>query len=130
MIVSYPAQFKKKDGMIYVEFPDLKGCETYGKLTESGAILEAQRVLLVYVCALLEDGNELPKASSIFELKPKQGEFISLITADITNHMKEVKSVKKTLTIPSWLNERAIDANINFSSVLQEALMKNLGILR
>lgn len=130
MIISYPAQFKKKDEMVYVEFPDLEGCETYGKLTESGAILEAQRVLVVYVCALLESGRELPRASSIFELNPESGAAFSLITVDITNHLNEVKSVKKTLTIPSWLNERAMDANINFSSVLQEALMKTLNIIR
>jgi post-segregation antitoxin (ccd killing protein) len=40
--------------------------------------------------------------------------------------MKNEKSVKKTLTIPSWLNDLAIENNINFSQTLQEALRKEL----
>ena len=129
MIVTYPAIFRKEDGKYCVDFPDLVGCQTFGGDLNEIA-LRAEEALTGYVLVLLEDGGNLPVSSDVFAIKVNEGEFVSLITVNITSFMKEVKSVKKTLTIPSWLNERALKENINFSAVLQEALIKSLGILK
>ena len=54
--------------------------------------------------------------------------FVNMISVDVKAYAKEhfEKSVKKTLTIPSWLNDVAMEKNINFSQVLQEALLTKI----
>lgn len=56
--------------------------------------------------------------------------FINIVTVDVAEYAKVhfEKSVKKTLTIPAWLNRLAMEQNINFSQVLQDALKAKLNI--
>lgn len=56
---------------------------------------------------------------------PPGGAFINMISVDVEAYAKEHfdKSVRKTLTIPAWLNTAAMEMGINFSQVLQEALL-------
>ena len=93
-----------------------------------------------YVYSARMEGEELPKASDLQDVDPKEvlreigskpGEgYVNMITVDVDSYAKEhfEKPVKKTLTIPSWLNEAAISQNINFSAVLQDALKERLGL--
>ena len=124
MLFVYPAVFHKEDGAYWVEFPDLEGCQTYGgTLNETMAC--AQEALAGYLLTLLEEGRELVPPSDVSAVSPDGDSFVTLVTCDI-NQYQDTKAVKKTLTIPAWLNERAVSMGVNFSQVLQEALMTKI----
>lgn len=125
----YPAVFEADEGSIAVNFPDLTNCFTQGE-NEIDALEMAQDVLngkLVY----LEDKHEvIPKPTSIKELSVKSNQYVTLVAADTFMYRKanSNKAVKKTLTIPSWLNEAAESQSINFSQVLQDALKQLVSV--
>ena len=77
-----------------------------------------------------DDGKTIPAASSAKDVKPAEGEIISLVDVDFAEYRRknEMKVVKKNCTLPSWLCYEAEKANINFSQVLQEGLKRELGI--
>ena len=88
----------------------------------------AAEALEGYALCLLENGQKLPSASNPTKIRLEdENSFISLIQTNV-DLSKHTKSVKKTLTIPAWLNERALAEKINFFSVLQNALLKELKI--
>ena len=123
MLFVYPAIFHKEEDSYCVEFPDLAGCHTYGSsLTET--MEAAQEALAAYLLTLLEQKKTIVAPSDISSIHTEDG-FSSLVSCDI-NQYKDTKAVKKTLTIPSWLNERAVSMGINFSQVLQEALLSKI----
>ena len=123
MLFVYPAIFHKEEDSYWVEFPDLEGCHTYGT-----SIIEtmeaAQEALSGYLLTLLDQGESIVAPSDISSYNPSDG-FSSLVSCDI-NQYKDTKAVKKTLTIPSWLNDRAISMGLNFSQILQEALLSKI----
>lgn len=123
MLFVYPAVFHKENDAYWVEFPDLPGCHSYGaSVTETMAC--AQEALSGYILTLLEQGRAIAVPSDIATLSVEDG-FTSLVSCNI-NQYKETKAVKKTLTIPAWLNERAVSKGVNFSQVLQEALLSKV----
>lgn len=126
----YPATFTKEDtGDYSVVFNDLKGCATYGD-TLSHAYEMATDALCLYLWSLEDKKLPIP-APTIPENKViSENEFVALIGADVDAYRRKMenKAVKKTLTIPSWLNEKAEEAGINFSQVLQRALKEELSI--
>ena len=77
------------------------------------------------------EGETLPKASSADEITVEDG-ILVIVEFDIAEYRRKNRSraVKKTLSIPEWLNEAAIRENLNFSQVLQDALMEKLGMNR
>ena len=77
---------------------------------------------------LLEQKKPLPKASSISKMKVSADAFPTLVETDLSTALAKNKSVKKTLTIPAWLNDMATDRGINFSQVLQNALFEQMEI--
>ncbi|MCI8550892.1 MAG: HicB family protein [Lachnospiraceae bacterium] len=123
MLFVYPAIFHKEEDSYWVEFPDLEGCHTYG-----GSVNEtmeaAQEALAGYLLTLLEQKKEFSTPSDISTIRVEDG-FSSLVSCDI-NQYKDTRAVKKTLTIPSWMNDRAIAMGVNFSQVLQEALLTKI----
>lgn len=112
MLTMYPACFYKEEDGYSVVFPDLENgyLGTCGKDLEE-AVAMAIDCLAGYIHLSWELNDEIPPASPLNEI-------------DVKEHFE--KSVKKTLTIPSWLNDLAIENNINFSQVLQEALLTKL----
>ncbi|MBP3366557.1 MAG: type II toxin-antitoxin system HicB family antitoxin [Treponema sp.] len=123
MKVVYPAVFHEEDGGWWVEFPDLPGCSTQGG-TESEAYCNAVEAMELF----LQDDYEvrtLPAPSAAEKVAHDEGDFVSLVCG---NFAAPQKAVKKTLTIPAWLNTEAERAKINFSQVLQEAICKKLGV--
>lgn len=120
MLFIYPAIFHQEDDSYWVEFPDLEGCHTYGS-SLSETVESAQEALSGYILTMLEQGRDIPAPSDISALHPDDG-FCSLVSCDI-NQYRDTRAVKKTLSIPSWLNDRAISMGVNFSQVLQEALL-------
>lgn len=123
----YPAIFTTEPEGISVTFPDLPNCATSGK-TISEALEMASDALALMLYDMEEDGKEIPPASDIRTLAANDDAFISLIACDTLEYRKmfDGKAVKKTLTIPSWLNKAAERENINFSAVLQNALRAQL----
>ena len=120
----YPAVFHSEDTGFYVFFPDLKGCHTQGENIED-ATLMAQEALGLYLEYLLEDNKVIPQVSLPSSLSITEKDFVAMISVDIFIYKDKAngKAIKKTLTLPAWLNEEAEKQHMNFSSVLQEALM-------
>ena len=127
MLTIYPAIFHKEDGSYWVEFPDLEGCQTCGDNLQDAMSL-SQEALGLYVVSLLEDGKIPPQPSDITALTPEEGAFVTLVAVNPEIYRRNTKAIKKTLTIPAWLNEEAEKKHINFSSILQEALKQELSL--
>lgn len=130
MKYAYTAVFTLEESGLYsVNFPDLPGCYTSGD-DMSNAIYMAQDVLNLTLYDLEQDKKFIPKASKPQDIKTADEQFTSVIAVDTDTYRRyyENKSVKKTLTIPMWLNERAEQANVNFSGVLQSALKEILQV--
>ena len=126
----YPACFYPEDnGQFSVIFPDLGGIATYGNDLED-AIGMATDLLCTWVLECKKDKEQLPDPSNIREVEPEgENAFVNLIVADIEAYTaKNNKSIKKTLTIPAWLNEIAEKEGVNFSQVLQSALKERLHV--
>ncbi len=129
----YPACFypcEEKEGYT-VTVPDLPGCVTEGE-SLAEAIEMASDAASGWVLDALEDGEKLPPPTlESGKLKPEYPNgFISLIVLDIDGYAEKYgsKAVRKSLTIPSWLNTQAERENVNFSEVLQNALVERLHI--
>ena len=91
----------------------------------------AQNALALMLTHLEDEQKEIPSASSINSITAKGNSFVTYITCDtiVYRRLMNKTAVKKTLTIPSWLNDSAIAAGLNFSQVLQDALKQQLNIL-
>lgn len=121
----YPAVFTPEDdGGYSVAFPDVDGCFTQGETIED-AYKMAFDALGLAIDFLESEKRTIPSPSTPNEIKLNENEFVVIIEFDMLEYQKKhnSKSVKKTLTIPQWLNEEAMAKNINFSQVLQEALL-------
>ena len=130
-IYFYPAVFTYEEGQeIAVFFPDLD-VATSGE-NEDDALLSARELLGVVLSGLEEDGEEIPKASSLRDLVVEENEKVVLIDVFMPAYrMANVnRSVNRTVTLPAWLNAAALEVNLNLSQVLQEALKEKLAINR
>lgn len=123
MLNVYPAIFHKEVDSVWVEFPDLEGCHTYGDSLPQTIEL-ASDALGLYLAALLDKNLPVPAPSDITSVIVDDTCFVSYIYCDVTKYRKKVKSVKKTLTLPEWIDEEACRRNINFSQTLQKALIE------
>ena len=126
----YPAIFSpEENGSYSVYFPDLEGCYTCGDNLQD-ALFMADDVLAFTMYDYEKEGREIPVPSKVENVEKEAGEFANYIACDTVSYarMHDNRAVKKTLTIPQWLNDAAIKADINFSQVLQEALMKKVNL--
>lgn len=132
----YPALFtldmtdkNYPNGVYLVNFPDISGCFTDGE-TLNEAYSMAEDALNLMLCSLEDRKEDIPTPTDVKDIKCDENSFVSLISADTLTYRKlyDKKAVKKTLSIPAWLNNLALERNINFSNTLQNALIKELGI--
>ncbi len=127
---AYPAVFTpEKEGGYSITFPDLEGCYTCGdNLPDSLMMAEDALALVLY--GYEADGRAIPSPSTAANIPLADGEFVNFIACDTLTYRKMYnnKAVKKTLTIPEWLNEAASEAGVNFSQVLQDALKARLNL--
>ena len=123
----YPAIFTIEPEGISVAFPDLPDCATSGETLQE-AIEMASDALALMLYEMEEDSIEIPPATDVRKISVSQDAIVSLVACDTLEYRKmfDSKAVKKTLTIPSWLNKAAERENINFSAVLQSALRAQL----
>jgi predicted RNase H-like HicB family nuclease len=127
MLFSYPALIYKDGNAFSVEFPDLPGCLTFG-VTLPDAMFSASEALGLFLANSIEQDLAVTPPSDLSKLKTETG-FYSLVTTDVDNYFADSKAVKKTLTIPKWLNSKAERSGINFSQVLQTAIKQRLGLV-
>ncbi|MFJ7407050.1 MULTISPECIES: type II toxin-antitoxin system HicB family antitoxin [unclassified Lysinibacillus] len=113
-----------------ITFPDLPGCITEGSNMDEAAYM-SKDVLAGFLYGMEEDGEQIPAPSNPSNIDLPQGAFISIVEVrtDYIRDEIENKAVKKTLTIPKWLNDAAEKENINFSQLLQFAIKERLGII-
>lgn len=125
----YPAIFyPEENGTYSVIFPDLNDLATQGDtLTE--AMCMAEDACSLYLFTSIRDGESLPEPSKIKNITvDDDSAFVNMILVDLTEYSKKYsdKAVKKTLSIPMWLNTVCEENHINFSKVLQEALLNKI----
>lgn len=123
--IGYPAVFTKAENEQYfVEFPDLEGCFTQGDTIQE-AVYRAQEALAIYY---LEKKGELPSASALRAIQDENpNSVVQIIAIDTDNYIvKSQRAIKKTLTIPEWLNELSEKYGVNFSHILKNALISYL----
>lgn len=127
---SYPCviTYDKNDSMYYVNFPDLEDCFTDGESLEE-ALYNAKDVLGLVLYAKEENNIEIlpPENKPIFTKENQSISYISVWMPLVRDEI-ENKSIKKTVTIPKWLNDLAEENNVNFSKILQVSLKKYLGV--
>ena len=125
----FPAVFDIAEDGVSVEFPDLPSCLPCAENIEK-AVENAKAALKLHIFGMEQDNEEIPEPSPISQIHCESNQCIMLIDVFMSPFRDNQKSkpVKKTLTIPLWLNNMAIKQNINFSAVLREALEAKLNI--
>lgn len=124
----YPALFHQaEEGGFWVSFPDFPECLTDGD-NMGDAYEMAFDALGLAISDKLQNNEKLPTPSSFENISVDPGSFLVVIEFDKLAYNKKhnSKAVKKTLSIPEWLNEEAIALGVNFSQVLQEALIQKI----
>ena len=124
----YPAIFHTaEEGGFWVTFPDFPECMTQGDDMQN-AYEMAVDALDLAITSRKKEQLEIPVPSKPHEISTSIDECCVVIEFDMLAYQKRnnSKAVKKTLTIPEWLNEEAISLGINFSQVLQEALLQKI----
>ena len=126
---TFIALFTFEDDGISIEFPDLPGCLSCAD-TQEEALYNAQEVLGLYLVGMEDDGEEIPSPTPLNKISLEKNQIPTLVQVYMPLARQQAKpvSVKKTLTIPSWLNVLAEENHINFSQLLQTALKEQLNI--
>lgn len=123
MNIIYPAEIHIDEDGLWLKFVDFD-CFTEGE-TMDELLDNAAEALECHALGLLEAGEKMPAATGYNKLHNGENLLYTLIRVDV-DLAKNCRSVKKTLTIPEWLNKQAMSRNLNFSKILQEALIANL----
>lgn len=131
----YIAVFTYEQDGIHVVFPDLPGCITFGK-DEEEAVLMAREALALHLYGMEQDGDEIPQASPLQVLAEEEdlqrNEVCTLVEAfmPVFREKQSKRLVKKTLSIPYWMNAEAERIGLNFSKTLQKAIEEKLALQR
>lgn len=126
----YPAIFHvAEEGGFWITFPDLPECITQGDNMQEAYEMAVDALGLALV-SREQAKLEIPTASELSNISVEKDEYCVIIEFDMLAYKKRTnsKAVKKTLSIPEWLNEAATAAGVNFSQVLQEALMQKINL--
>ncbi|MCL1936377.1 MAG: type II toxin-antitoxin system HicB family antitoxin [Defluviitaleaceae bacterium] len=119
--------YNNDDDKIIVKIPDLYGCFACGN-NKADALFMAKEAIEMWLWDAENKQKIIPKPSE--HLETLEGELLTLVAADTDEYRKanDTKAIKKTLSIPSWLNYKAEKANAPFSQILQQGLKKYLDI--
>ena len=125
----YIAVFNYADDGISIEFPDLPGCLPCADTTEE-AIKNAKEAMGLHLWSMEQDGDEIPEPTPVNEITLEKGDVPVLIDVFMPPIRERLRTrfVKKTLSLPAWLAAKADDEGVNFSKVLQNALMDYLDV--
>jgi predicted RNase H-like HicB family nuclease len=127
MKYAYPAILYPDDGAVSVKVPDLPGCFTFGK-DKAEALLMAKDAVEMWLWDAENKHEPIPQASDF--LPTNHNETFTLIAADTDEYRQanDMRAIKKTLSIPAWLNYQAEKANAPFSQILQQGLKEYLHV--
>ena len=116
-------------GTIGVYFPDLPGCISTGETTEK-AVDSAKEALLLHLYGMEEDKEDIPEPSELKDLQLEKNELPMLIEVYMKPFREKMHKhfVKKTLSVPGWVNAIAEEQGVNFSSVLLKGLKEECHI--
>ena len=125
----YPAIFTEENGCYSISFPDLDNCYTCAESLDESLEM-AEDVLALTLYGYEKNKKPIPTPSKLTDISVDSNSFVNYVKADTLEYRKMYnnKSVKKTLSIPEWLNEISIEMNLNFSQILQEALIKRINL--
>jgi len=117
----YPAVFHPNadDGSYTVVFPDLPGCVTEGKSLEN-ALHMADDALAQWLGYSIEQGASIPPASRRESVETESTEFVNLVRVVV----RDERAVRRTVSIPKWMDDRVSAAGLSLSKVLQDALVQ------
>ena len=126
---SYIAVVSFDDDGISINFPDLDGCFTCAE-TEDEIFQMAKEVLGLHLWSMEQDEEVIPEPSQIKNIKLEENETAMLVEVFMPPLRDRISNrvVKKTLTIPQWLNAEAEKHGVNFSLILQNGLKEYLHI--
>lgn len=126
----FPAIFECRKGKYVITFPDLPGCITEGSDLDN-ALKMAKEALELHLYNLEEDKDVIPVPSNPENFNLPKHSFTSLIEVWMPPIRDEMNNayIKKTLTIPKWLNDKAVEKKLNFSQLLQTAVKYKLGLI-
>lgn len=126
---TYPAIFDYAEDGISISFPDLPGCLSSADTFEE-AVKNAEEVLGLFMYNLEDDNEPIPEPTplNLVITEPNQKPALIRVWMPLVRNEMETASVKKTLSIPSWLNKIAEERKVNYSQILQSALKEYLGI--
>ena len=124
----YPVVLTKVENGYLIDVPDFD-ITTQGE-NLADAIDMARDAINLMGVTLEDECKEIPNASDLPSIKTGEGQISTLVDCDFAEYRKALdnRAVKKNCTLPSWLNKKAEAAHINFSAVLQEALIERLNI--
>jgi len=125
----YPAILDYADDGISIEFPDLPGCLSCAEDDEE-ALYNAKEALRGWLLVSEEAGDPIPEPTPLKRIETSDNQKAVIVDVCLAMHREpfQNRAIKKTLTIPAWLNEIAERENVNFSSILQSALKEHLQI--
>mgnify|MGYP004469106463 FL=1 len=130
MKIAYPIIMTKGEKFIVVFIPDFN-INTQGKDIPDSIEMARDAIGLIGT-DMEDDGEALPEASSLDDVRTNapSNSIVSLVDVDFDEYRKknDMRAVKKNCTLPSWLNYEAEKANINFSQLLQQALIQKLNL--
>lgn len=123
----YPAIFHNEGGAYWAEFPDLPGCFTDGDTVEE-VLSMAKEAMEGYLFSMKDHGEAFPTPSNPASIKTSGSDFVSLVEYDEASYIRrqDARAVKKTLTIPRWLDTLAKEHNLKLSNLLQNAIRREL----
>ena len=123
---SYTATFSKDDDGWLIEFPDLERCATNADTLDE-AIIQANNILEDYMALLERDNLIIPEATPYEKINApiKQRIVVSMQSARLR---WQNKTVRRTVTLPAWIEQKALEKGLNFSQVLQSALIRKFKV--
>ena len=125
----YPAILTQEDDGIIVSFPDVEGARTDGATMEE-ALENADDVLNLILLTMEEKHMNIKPPTPIASLDVPKGSTVALVRADTLAYSKKVdtRAIRKSVSIPAWMDSLAREHNLNFSNVLQNAICRELNI--
>jgi len=128
MKLVYPVILSKGDKYILASIPDCQ-IDTQG-MSDYDAIEMARDAISIWSLCELDAGRNLPTPSNLSDIEIEEGDILTLVDVDIEAYRRkhETRTVRKNLTIPHWLNEKAEQHQVNFSKILQDALIQHLEV--
>ena len=128
-LYAFPAYFYFDEDGISIEFPDLPGCLPCAHSQEE-AFKNAKEAMGLHLYGLEQDREAIPEPTPVSQLCPDEGGVVVMVEVFMPAFRDRMnnRSVNRTVTLPAWLNAAALERNINFSQVLQDALKLQMGL--